>query len=91
MLKDSHIDPTTDKKWLLGHSDRFIAYEYDRMARLKSNVEMFPDELADKIGRPKEYVTNIIKNALSHAKACYHGGQASNHARNPVAARPYIR
>ena len=89
MSKDNHIDLTTDKKWLLAHSDRLIAYEYVRMAKSGSNVEMFPDELADRIGRPKEYVTNIIKNALSHAKECYHSQQA--YARNQVAARPDIR
>lgn len=70
MLKNSH-DPTTDNKWLLQHSDRLIAYEYEVMLKSKSSVEMFPDELSDKIGRPKEYVANIIKNAISHAKACY--------------------
>lgn len=74
MLKDSLIDQTTDKRWLLSHSDRLIAYEYSMMAKTKSHVEIFPDELADKIGRPKEYVTNIIKNAISRAKQCYHGG-----------------
>jgi transcription-repair coupling factor (superfamily II helicase) len=89
MSKANPIDLTTDKKWLLAHSDRLIAYEYVRMAQSNSHVEMFPDELADRIGRPKEYVTNIIKNALSHAKECYHGEQA--YARNKVAARPYIR
>jgi hypothetical protein len=88
MLRDNHIDPTTDKKWLLSHSDRLIAYEYAMTAKSGSAVEMFPDELSDKIGRPKEYVTNIIKNAMSHAKACYHNNQ--HHARNEVSARPHI-
>ena len=44
--------------------------------------------LSDKIGRPKEYVTNIIKNAMTHAKACYHNNQ--HYARNKVPARPHI-
>jgi len=88
MFRDNHIDPTTDKKWLLGHSDRLISYEYAMTAKSKSTVEMFPDELSDKIGRPKEYVTNIIKNAMTHAKACYHNNQ--HYARNKVPARPHI-
>jgi len=88
MSPDNPIDPTTDKKWLLSHSDRLIAYEYALTSRNNSAVEMFPDELADKIGRPKEYVTNIIKNAMSHAKACYHNNQL--YARNKVSARTHI-
>ena len=78
MSKDSPIDPTLDNRWLLSHSDRLIAYEYEVMLRSGSTVEMFPDELSDKIGRPKEYVANIIKNAISHAKACYDGGHPDN-------------
>jgi hypothetical protein len=75
MSKDNPIDPTTDNKWLLQHSDRLIAYEFELRLRSKNSQEMFPEELADKIGRPKEYVSNIIKNAISHAKACYDKGQ----------------
>jgi len=88
-LKDSPIDATTDNKWLIHHSDRLIAYEYTLRMRGGVTQEMFPDELADRIGRPKEYVASIIKNAISRARECYHTQQA--HARNQVAARPHIR
>lgn len=68
-MSTSHKDNTTDNRWLLEHSDRLIHYEWQLMRLKKSSVEMFPEELADKIGRPKEYVTGIIKNAMSKAKA----------------------
>lgn len=62
-------DPTTDNKWLLPHSDRLIHYEWEMMLRSGETVEMFPEEIADRIGRPKEYVSGIIKNAIAKSKA----------------------
>lgn len=88
MCKDSPIDPTLDNRWLLKHSDRLIAYEYDVMLKSGCSVEVFPDELSDKIGRPKEYVANIIKNAISHAKACYDGGHTDNQCKKPSRNTP---
>jgi hypothetical protein len=61
-------DPTTDNKWLLPHSDRLIHYEWEMMRRSGETTEMFPEELADRIGRPKEYVCGIIKNAIAKSK-----------------------
>lgn len=61
-------DPTTDNKWLLPHSDRLINYEYEQMMKSGQTTELFPEELADRIGRPKEYVCGIIKNAISRAR-----------------------
>ena len=69
MLKDNPTDPTLNSRWLLAHSDRLIAYECELKLASRCTKEMFPDELADKIGRPKEYVCAIIKNAISHAKS----------------------
>ena len=68
-MSSPRIDPTTDNRWLLQHSDRLIHYEWEEMRKRKSSVEMFPDEMADRIGRPKEYVTGIIKNAMAKSKA----------------------
>ena len=84
MLKDNHIDHTTDKKWLIHHSDRLIAYEYESRIGRGVSEEMFPDELADRIGRPKEYVASIIKNAISRAKACYHQGPCKKPSRSTL-------
>lgn len=67
-MSSPQSDPTTDNKWLLPHSDRLIYYEYEMMRRSGHTTEVFPEELADKIGRPKEYVSGIIKNAISRAK-----------------------
>lgn len=64
------IDETTNNRWLIQHSDRLIRYEYEQRVKNKVTQEMFPDELADKIGRTQEYVCAIIKNAISHAKLC---------------------
>lgn len=70
MSKPQSKDPTLNNKWLLEHSDRLIHYECEMMVKSGSTVEMFPDEIADRIGRSKEYVCGIIKNAISHAKSC---------------------
>ena len=67
------IDPTTDNRRLIHHSDRLIHYEFEQKRINKDTSEMFPDELSDKIGRPKEYVSGVIKNAISRAK-CSLGG-----------------
>jgi len=67
-MSKTPYDPTTDNKWLLPHSDRLIHYEYEMMRRSGETSEVFPDELADRIGRPKEYISGIIKNAISRAK-----------------------
>ena len=63
-------DPTTDSRWLAQHSDRLLHYEFEQARKAGSNAEMFPDEIADKIGRSKEYVSGIIKAAISRAKLC---------------------
>lgn len=63
-------DPTLNNKWLVEHSDRMIRYECEMQLRANSTAEMFPDEIADRIGRSKEYVCGIIKNAISRAKSC---------------------
>ena len=70
-------DPTTDNRWLLQHSDRLIHYEYEQKRLSKDSSEMFPDELSDKIGRPKEYITGVIKNAISRAKESLGGNVVS--------------
>lgn len=61
-------DPTLNSKWLIQHSDRLIYYEFELMRKAKSTEELFPEELADRIGRSREYVCGIIKNAISRAK-----------------------
>lgn len=61
-------DITVSRRWLLEQSDRLLAYEHRQRCRSRNTVELFPDELSDKIGRSKEYVCQIIKNAISHAK-----------------------
>ena len=71
------IDPTTDNRWLLQHSDRLIHYEYEQRRKRKDTSEMFPDELSDKIGRPKEYVSGVIKNAIARAKNSLGGNVVS--------------
>lgn len=63
-------DITLRNKWLVEHSDRMIRYECEMQARANSTAEMFPDEIADRIGRSKEYVCGIIKKAISRAKSC---------------------
>lgn len=70
MPKNNHIDQTTNNRWLIQHSDRLIRYEYECRLKAGNTQEMFPDELADKIGRTQEYVCGIIKNAISRAKSC---------------------
>jgi|694.fasta_scaffold19448_7 hypothetical protein len=70
MCPTDPIDPTTNNRWLIQHSDRLIRFEYEKRIRERTTAEMFPDELADKIGRTEEYVRAIIKNAISHAKLC---------------------
>jgi hypothetical protein len=64
-------DQTLNSKWLVQHSDRLIYYEFERMRITRSTEEIFPDELADRIGRTREYVCGIIKNAISRAKSCH--------------------
>lgn len=70
MSQTDPTDPTTNNRWLIQHSDRLIRFEYEERVKQKITTEMFPDELADKIGRTEEYVRAIIKNAISHAKLC---------------------
>lgn len=70
MFKTNPIDDTTNNRWLIQHSDRLIRYEYEQRLKGKITEEMFPDELADRIGRTQEYVCGIIKNAISRAKSC---------------------
>lgn len=70
------VDQTVDSKWLVQHSDRLIYYEFEQMRIAKSTEELFPEELADRIGRTREYVCGIIKNAISRAKSCHN--QSSN-------------
>lgn len=70
MSKINLIDETTNNRWLIQHSDRLIRYEYEQRLKGKITQEMFPDELADLIGRKQEYVCGIIKNAISRAKSC---------------------
>ena len=70
MSQTDPTDPTTNNRWLIQHSDRLIRFEYEERLRKRITAEMFPDELADKIGRTEEYVRAIIKNAISHAKLC---------------------
>ena len=70
MSKTNLIDETTNNRWLIQHSDRLIRYEYEKRLAGKITEEMFPDELADRIGRTQEYVCGIIKNAISRAKSC---------------------
>lgn len=70
MSKTNPIDDTTNNRWLIQHSDRLIRYEYEQRLKGKITEEMFPDELADRIGRTQEYVCGIIKNAISRAKSC---------------------
>jgi hypothetical protein len=62
-------DPTTNNQWLLPHSDRMMRWEYEQRAANRDTREMFPDELADKVGRPKEYIYGLVKNAIAKAKA----------------------
>ena len=71
MQKTNPIDKTVDNRWLIEHSDRLIRYEYEQKMRDGSTQEVFPDELAYKIGRSQEYVCGIIKNAISRAKLCH--------------------
>ncbi len=63
-------DPTQDSKWLVVHSDRLIWYEYEQGRLAKSTEEISPEELSERIGRSREYVCGIIKNAISRAKSC---------------------
>ena len=70
MSKKPEKDPTTDSRWLGQHSDRLLFYEYEQARKAGSTAEMFPDEMADRIGRSKEYVSAIIKTAISRAKLC---------------------
>jgi hypothetical protein len=70
MSPTNEVDQTLNSRWLLEHSDRLLSYEFAVRCREKNSSEMFPEEIADKIGRPKEYVCAIIKNAISHAKLC---------------------
>lgn len=70
-------DPTMDNKWLLPHSDRLIHYEYELRKANNDTSEMFPEELADKIGRPKEYICGVIKNAIARAKHSIGGNVVS--------------
>ena len=70
MSKTNPIDETTNNRWLIQHSDRLIRYEYEQRLKGRITEEMFPDELADRIGRTQEYVCGIIKNAISRAKSC---------------------
>lgn len=67
-------DITTSRRWLLDQSDRLLAYEHRQRCRTRNTVELFPDELSDKIGRSKEYVCQIIKNAVSRAKVARKDG-----------------
>lgn len=62
-------DPTLNNQWLLPHSDRLIRWEYEQRGANGDTREMFPDELADKVGRPKEYIYGLVKNAIAKAKA----------------------
>jgi len=70
MCRTDPTDLTTSNRWLIQHSDRLIRFEYERRILERATSEMFPDELADKIGRTEQYVRAIIKNAISHAKLC---------------------
>lgn len=78
MSKDNLIDQTTNNRWLLEHSDRLIRYEYELKKKSGSTSEVFPDELADRIGRTQGYVCGIIKNAIARAKSC-HKPSSSKH------------
>lgn len=71
LSKDNDSDETTNTRWLLQHSDRLILYEYELKRKSGSTSELFPDELADRIGRSQEYVCGIIKNAIARAKSCH--------------------
>jgi hypothetical protein len=46
-----------------------MRWEYEQRAANCDTREMFPDELADKVGRPKEYIYGLVKNAIAKAKA----------------------
>lgn len=61
-------DPTLNNQWLLPHSDRMMRWEYEQRSENQDTREMFPDELADKVGRPKEYIYGLVKNAIAKAK-----------------------
>lgn len=62
------LDDTLKHRWLVQHSDRFLAYEYEMARRESSGKEMFPEEIADRIGRSTRYVQGLIKDAYLHAR-----------------------